>query len=182
MLVCQLFHRGSIDPRTFVDTDGTLWLHWKSDDNANPRGTSHTAIYAQRLSGDGLKFVGRRTVILKADQLWEARIVEAPQMVWANGRYWLFYSGNWYNQPKYAIGVAACQGPAGPCTKPPASRPFLGSNAQGRGPGESSLFTDGNGLWIVYGPWAVQFQQDTRRPVALAHIVFNGIGPYPGAF
>ncbi|HEV3451321.1 MAG TPA: family 43 glycosylhydrolase [Acidimicrobiia bacterium] len=182
MLVCQVLHRGTIDPRTFVDTDGTLWLHFKSDDNANAHGDSHTAIYAQRLTSDGLRLTGSRRVILRADQAWEGRIVEAPQMVLANGHYWMFYSGNWYNQPKYAIGVARCQGPAGPCTKPPRSRPFIGSNAQGRGPGESSLFTDGNGLWIVYGPLAVEGREPTRRPVALAHIVFNGIGPNLGAF
>ena len=77
--------------------------------------------------------------------------------------------------------MRGAQGPAGPCTKPRA-RPFLSSNAQGRGPGESSLFTDGNGLWMVYGPLAVQFKQNTKRPVALVHIDFNGLGPYLGAF
>jgi beta-xylosidase len=182
LLVCQLDRRGSIDPRTFVDGDGTLWLHWKSDDNADPNGTRHASIYAQRLSGDGLTLVGPRTVIVTADQLWEGQVVEAPQMVRASGHYWLFYSGNWYNTPKYAIGVAECRGPAGPCTKPASSRPFLGSNAQGSGPGESSLFADGNGYWIVYGPWAVRYPEKTIRPVALAHVVFSGFGPYLGAF
>jgi beta-xylosidase len=185
MLVCQIYHRGTIDPRTFVDTDGSLWLHFKSDDNADfrfPRTTARTSIYAQRLSSDGLKLVGRRTRILTADKGWEGRIVEAPQMWRANGHYWLFYSGNWYNQPKYALGVAQCRGPAGPCVKPALSRPFLGSNAQGEGPGEASLFADRHGLWIVYGPWAVRYTQATVRPMALAHVVFNGVGPYLGAF
>jgi hypothetical protein len=94
----------------------------------------------------------------------------------ANGNYWVFYSGNWFNEPYYAIGVAECRGPAGPCSKP--SRPFLASNAQGQGPGESSLFTGRNGLWIVYSPWAIHYRTDTPRPVALAHIAFNASGPY----
>ena len=34
--VCQLDHRGTIDPRTFVDADGQLVLDFKSEDNANP--------------------------------------------------------------------------------------------------------------------------------------------------
>jgi beta-xylosidase len=176
LLVCQLDHRGSIDPRTFVDTNGSLWLHWKSDDNADVNGTSRTAIYAQRLSRDGLRLLGRPAVIFSADQLWEGRIVEAPQMMRVNGHYWVFYSGNWFNEPYYAIGVAECRGPAGPCSKP--SRPFVASNAQGQGPGESSLFTDRNGQWIVYAPWAVHYRTDTPRPVALAHIAFNASGPY----
>jgi hypothetical protein len=179
-LVCQLDRLGSIDPRTFVDADGTLWLHWKSDDNADTEGTSHTSIYAQRLNTDGLSLIDQPTIILDADQPWEGRIVEAGQMVLENGRYWLFYSGNWFNQSVYAIGVASCTGPAGPCSKPyPA--PFLGSNAQGAGPGEQSLFTDRRGTWMVYAPLAVDFQALTVRPVALAHIGFNNSGPYLAA-
>jgi beta-xylosidase len=181
LLVCQTDHRGSIDPRTFIDSMGTMWLDWKSDDNADTEGTSHTSIYAQRLSSDGLGLVGPATVILTADQPWEGRIVEAPQMVLWSHRYWLFYSGNWFNQPYYAIGMAECAGPSGPCSKP-SPRPFLASNAQGQGPGESSLFSDDNGLWIVYGPLAVRYRTDTPRPVALAHIAFDASGPYLAAF
>jgi beta-xylosidase len=93
-LVCQLDRHGSIDPRTFVDRDGALWLHRKSDDNADVDGTSHSSIYAQRLSRDGLRLVGAPTRIHEADQPWEGRIVEAPDMELVDGRYWLFYSGN----------------------------------------------------------------------------------------
>jgi Glycosyl hydrolases family 43 len=179
-IVCQLERKGSIDPRTFVDADGTLWMHWKSDDNAEEDGT-HASIFAQRLSEDGLTLVGERYEILTADQPWEGRIVEAPHMILVNGRYWMFYSGNWFNQPYYGIGVAECAGPAGPCTKPH-SGPFLSTNAQGAGPGESSHFVDGDGIWMVYGPWAVEYEQVTPRPVALARLAFNDAGPYLAAF
>ncbi|HEY1733285.1 MAG TPA: family 43 glycosylhydrolase, partial [Acidimicrobiales bacterium] len=37
--VCQLDQHGSIDPRTFTDVDGTTYLIWKSDDNADVNGT-----------------------------------------------------------------------------------------------------------------------------------------------
>jgi beta-xylosidase len=178
--ICQLDRWGSIDPRTFRDGDGQLWLHWKSDDNAQTEGTSHTSIYAQRLAPDGITLVGRRVAVLQADQPWERRIVEAPQMVRVDGRYWLFYSGNWFNQPAYGIGVAECAGPAGPCVKR-LPRPWLGSNPQGAGPGEASLFHDGRGWWIVYGPWAVDFTASTPRPAALARVGFGPAGPYLAA-
>ncbi|MCU1375230.1 MAG: hypothetical protein JWO68_2516, partial [Actinomycetia bacterium] len=87
--------------------------------------------------------------------------------------------GNWFNQPAYGIGVAECTGPAGPCRKP-LGRPWLGTNAQGAGPGEASLFRDGRGWWIVYGPWAVDFDTPTPRPVALARVVFGAVRPYLG--
>jgi beta-xylosidase len=175
--ICQRDRWGSIDPRTFRDADGQLWLHWKSDDNAQTEGTSHTTIYARRVAPDGRTLVGPATAILQADQPWEGRIVEAPQVVRAAGRYWLFYSANWFNQPAYGIGVAECAGPAGPCRKA-LDRPWLGSNAQGAGPGESSLFRDGRGWWIVYGPWAVDFEASTPRPVAMARVVFGATGPH----
>jgi beta-xylosidase len=176
-LVCQLDRNGAIDPRVFVDRDDQLWLHWKSDDNADVDGTSHSSIYAQRLSGDGLRLVGGRTRILEADQPWEGRIVEAPDMELVDGRYWLFYSGNWFNQPYYGIGVAECEGPAGPCRKP-FGGPWLSSNAQGEGPGEASLFTDRDGTtWILYSPWAQAYTTPTPRPVAMARVTFGRDGP-----
>lgn len=175
--ICQLERWGSIDPRTFVDADGDLWVHWKSDDNAEVEGTTRASIFAQRLADDGVRLLGRPTEVLTADQPWEGRIVEAPQMVLVEGRHWLFYSANWFNQPVYGLGVAECDGPAGPCRKP-FDRPWLGSNAQGAGPGESSMFEDEDGWWIVYGPAAVQHETPTPRPVALAPVAFGPDGPY----
>lgn len=177
-IVCQLDRGGSIDPRTFRDSDGQLWLHWKSDDNSDVDGTSTSTIYGQRVSADGTTLVGEASRILEVTQPWEGRIVEAPQMIEADGRLWLFYSANWFNQPAYAIGVAACDTPAGPCTKP-YDRPWLASNAQGAGPGEASLFQDLQGRWrMVYAPVAQQFRDETDRPIALATIGFDDAGPY----
>ena len=177
-IVCQLDRNGSIDPRTFRAGDGTLWLHWKSDDNADVEGTSTSTIYAQRLGADGTTLIGEPTRILEVSQPWEGRIVEAPDMIEAAGHHWLFYSGNWFNQPDYAIGVARCDSPAGPCTKV-FDRPWLASNAQGSGPGEGSLFQDHTGRWrLVYSPVAQQYRSETDRPIALATVGVDEHGPY----
>jgi beta-xylosidase len=175
--ICQRERLGSIDPRMFLDADGELWLHWKSDDNADVTGGHGTpSIYAQRLSSDGLTLVGDAVRILEVDQAWEGPIVEAPQLVLVDGRYWLFYSGNWFNQPHYGIGVASCEGPAGPCTKP-FDGPWLGSNAQGSGPGEASLFVDDDGWWMTYHPTAALDEGNLGRSAALAHLRFTDAGP-----
>jgi arabinan endo-1,5-alpha-L-arabinosidase len=89
-IICQLNHLGSIDPRSFVDKQGRLWLTWKSDDNADVNGTTHSTIWVQRVSRDGLGVVGSPRPLITADQPWEGRIVEAPDMVYAAGHYWLF--------------------------------------------------------------------------------------------
>ncbi|CAN5623449.1 glycoside hydrolase family 43 protein [soil metagenome] len=181
-LVCQLDRRGSIDPRSFAAEDGTLWLHWKSDDNADVDGTTTSSIYAQRLSVDARRLIGDPTRILEVDQPWEGRIVEAPHMLRRpDGRHWLWYSGNWFNQAAYGIGVAECEGPAGPCRKP-FDGPWLASNAQGDGPGESSHVVDHEGrVWILYSPLAQQFETTTKRPVAMARVGFDERGPYLAA-
>jgi beta-xylosidase len=180
-LVCQRDRNGSIDPRTFVDANGDLWLHWKSDDNADVGGSSRSSVYAQRLDASGTVLEGDAVRIMEVDQSWEGRIVEAPQMVLLEGEYWMFYSGNWFNQPAYALGVARCEGPAGPCTKP-LDGPWLDSNDQGAGPGEGSVFTDLEGrVWIAYAPVAQDYVNLTPRPVALGHIGLGPEGPYLAA-
>jgi hypothetical protein len=175
--ICQRERWGSIDPRTFRSSDGRLWLHWKSDDNADVDGDSHSSIYAQELAPDGVTLIGESRPILEVDSPWEGRIVEAPHMVEVDGAHWLFYSGNWFNQAAYAIGLAKCDGPVGPCTKA-ADQPWLASNAQGFGPGEASLFSDDAGWWIVYSPTA-RFEPDgNARPVAMAPVDFGPDGPF----
>jgi hypothetical protein len=174
-LVCQLSQDGSIDPRSYLTKSGQLWLVWKSDNNADVNGTSHTFIYVQQLASNGLSFIGPRYRILTANQPWEGRIVEAPQMVHTDGAYWLFYSGNWFNQSDYAIGVAECLALTGPCFKP-FDRPLVKSGPLGPGPGEESLFYANGSWWMVYGPWDVNYRR--RRPVAILQVHFGPWGPY----
>jgi len=173
-LICQLNQDGSIDPRSYMTKSGHLWMIWKSDNNADVNAPSHTFIYSQRLAPNGLSLIGPRYRLLTADQPWEGRIVEAPQMVHAGGAYWLFFSGNWFNSSWYAIGVAKCAGLTGPCYQP-FSRPLIHSDREGQGPGEASLFHANGSWWIVYAPWSVNFHR--KRPVAILQVHFAPWGP-----
>jgi len=184
--VCQLDHRGSIDPRVFVNTGNHLVLLWKSEDNANPSvpgpdQNGYTGIYAQDLSANGRVLLGQPVKIFAPSEPWEGTIVEAPDMVEAWGTYWLFFSGNWYYSTSYGIGVAACQSPFGPCSDPDPA-PFLGSNQQGSGPGESSIFRDGHNIYLLYNPFhANDPGPDIPRPVTMARLGFTPEGPYLAA-
>jgi hypothetical protein len=180
--ICQLDHRGSIDPRV-VTVGNALVMLWKSDDNANPyvRGPDqggYTGIYAQDLSADGRTLLGVPVKILSPSQRWEGTIIEAPDMIEAQGVYWLFFSGNWYDTPQYGIGVAACASPLGPCADTDPA-PFLGSNLQGLGPGESSLFVDGDAAYVLYNPFKANDPNPViPRPVSMARVGFTPYGPY----
>jgi hypothetical protein len=182
-LICQLAHRGSIDARVFSRPDGRLDLLWKSEDNANPSvpgpdQDGYTGIYAQGLSDNGRLLLGTPTKIFSPAEPWEGTIVEAPDMIEAWGTYWLFFSGNWYDSASYGIGVAECQSPLGPCTDPDPS-PFLGSNQQGAGPGESSIFRNGSNVYLLYNPFKANDPGPViPRPVAMTRIGFTPKGPY----
>jgi len=181
--ICQLDHRGSIDPRVFVESGNRLVMLWKSEDNANPGvpgpdQNGPTGIYAQALSADGRTLLGLPVKIFSPVQPWEGTIVEAPDMIEAWGTYWLFYSGNWFNQPDYGIGVTACQTPFGPCADVNPT-PLLGSNLQGAGPGEASLFHEGGRVWLLYNPFKGSDSGPLiPRPVDIVRLGFTPQGPY----
>src|ERR1700722_10110320 len=145
--ICQRDQGGSIDPRVFTAPGGANWMLWKSDQNIAGSNTP-TKLWSQRLTGDGLGLTGRAADLMGPDEPWQGTIVEAPDMVDVGGSYWLFYSGNWFNEAAYAIGTARCRGPAGPCADH-TPLPLLGSNAQGAGPGEESVFEDPSGVWML---------------------------------
>ena len=180
--ICQLDDFGDIDPRTFVDPSGQEWLHWKSDDNAGntPQLTRITKFWAQKLASDGTTLEGSPTIMYQADKDWEVGTVEAPQMVLDHGHYYLFFSGNSSASEANGIGLGTCEGPAGPCQSPYIG-PWLGSNMQGAGPGEISLFQQGGNTWVLYTPHSI-YVPFAAPALAVARVAFGPDGPYVARF
>ncbi len=177
-LECQTSLGGSIDPSTFIDANGVTYLVWKSND-ANP-----SKIWAEPLDPAGTGFAAAATpsLLLSADQVWEQGTIEAPDMVPANGRYFLFFSGNNWNSANYAVGVATCSGPLGPCSDSTAG-PILFSGPGVAGPGGESIFTDTSGsYWIAFHAWvpgAVGFPNS--RDLYIRELDLSGSVPAVGA-
>lgn len=149
-LICEADEGGSIDASPFTDADGHFYLHWKND--GNHIGTA-THLYGQRLSADGGTLVGKRARLLTNHADWHRHVIEAPQMQFRNGRHYLFYSANAYDEAEYAVGYASCDGPLGPCRDAP-ENPILVSGPGAAGPGHCSVVTgpDGND-WMLYHAW-----------------------------
>ncbi len=179
--ICQRDQGGSIDPRVFTAPGGTNWMLWKSDQNIGGS-TTPTKLWSQPLTADGLGLTGRAADLMGPDEPWQGTIVEAPDMVDVGGSYWLFYSGNWFNEAAYAIGAARCKGPSGPCADH-SPLPLLSSDAQGEGPGEESMFDDPSGVWMLYTPRhsSVPLAEVPPRPVVITRIGFGVHGPYLAA-
>jgi beta-xylosidase len=139
---------GLIDVTWFKDPNtGRQYLIWKEDRNDfNP--PQPTPIIMQEMASDGIHFIGEPREILRNDQAWEGVLVEAPSLIYHNGWYYLFYSGNAFSDDAYAVGVARSRNIWGPYTKNP--RPILTDNKDFSGPGHQFLIQDENGVWHMF--------------------------------
>ncbi len=149
-LICQVALGGSMDPSPFVDAAGTPYLIWKSQGAGNQPPT----LWSQQLSPDGTTLVaGEATPLLTPSQGWQGGVVEGPSLVTTGGQYLLFYSADNWQTARYAIGVARCSGPLGPCAET-SDRPLLASQPTFSGPGGPSVFTDVHGqLQMAFHAW-----------------------------
>jgi beta-xylosidase len=159
--VCQFDLGGTIDANPFRDTDGKLYLYYKSDGNRVGKGT---AIWGQRLSVDGLSVQGAPVSLIRDDKPWEMKLVEAPAMVRSPAGYQLFFSAAYYGWDEkqrlspYATGYAGCSGPLGPCEDSP-DNPILYSFRDKdagclSGPGHPSIFSVGQHKVIAFHAWS----------------------------
>ncbi|HYO63545.1 MAG TPA: family 43 glycosylhydrolase [Pyrinomonadaceae bacterium] len=147
-LVCQipeLGNVGSIDGFFVRDERGRPFLVWKADGNdAEP--DQPTSIFAQRLSEDGTKLLGRRREILRNTEPWERHVVEGSYLLRRGGWFYHFYSGNACcgRGCDYALGVARARRLLGPWEKHPRN-PILDDNAGWQCPGHGSIVSTADG-------------------------------------
>ncbi len=150
-LVCQLSQGGSIDPSPYRDSGGNLYLTWKSEGETIEGG--HAKIWMAPLAPDASRLTFFPTELMGVNQAWEGRTVEGPSMVQAAGTWLLIYSANVWESSAYSTGYATCDGPGGPCTKPPDNR-VLQSDGDREGPGGAEFFRTSEGqLKVAYAAW-----------------------------
>ena len=175
--VCQTDLGGSIDAYPFRDEDGKLYLLWKNDGNCCGL---DVGLWIQELSPDGMNLVGEPVKLIERDQPWERPLIENPAMVKHNDKYYLFYSGNWWESYEYAIGYAVCETVTGPCEKP-LKEPWFKYKAPVMGPGGEAFFTDTEGnLWMAYHAWTgaqVGYSGGGERSLHIDLVSFEGDKP-----
>ena len=190
-IVCQADLGGSIDASAFRDSDGKLYLYFKNDGN---RVHARTSLWGQALAADGLSVTGPPVELVKDDQKWEERVVEAPTMVRSPAGYELFFSGGFFGWnaeegglSPYAMGYANCSGPLGPCA-PSRDNPILHSFYDRdagclSGPGHQSIFTVGDRTFISFHAWEASSgcrKVDDRRYLYVAPIFWKDGKPQIG--
>lgn len=141
-LVCEikeLNNVGSIDAFFIQDERGAPYIVWKADGNdAEP--DVPTAIFAQQLSADGTRLVGRRKEILRNTAPWERHVVEGSFILRRGGWFYHFYSGNACcgRACDYALGVARAKKLLGPWEKY-SKNPIIAANSEWQCPGHGSI-------------------------------------------
>ncbi len=177
--VCQTALCGSIDPSPFVDADGIAYLYWKSDENDRRCGAP-ARLWGQRLTNDALGVTGPAVPLLVMDQPWEEPLIEGPSMIARDGSFHLFYSANWYESPRYAVGHAVCASPLGPCAKS-SDRPIFGSTSTLLGPGGQEFFDDARGnTFVAYHAWSAphaSYPSGGTRSLRIGRLGFEGTKP-----
>lgn len=149
-LICQDDLGGSIDPDVYLDQFGFAHLTWKSEDETVG---SHSRLWTQALSANGLAVNGLPKELLRAEDGWEQRTIENPSMVLLDGQWVLFYSGSRWNTDGYSVGYALCDGPTGPCRRTASSR-VRTSGSTFAGPGGADVFrTKGGRMAVVFAAW-----------------------------
>ncbi|HVU30783.1 MAG TPA: glycoside hydrolase family 43 protein [Sphingomicrobium sp.] len=190
-IVCQEKLGGSIDASPFRDHDGKLYLYFKNDGN---RVHARTSLWGQPLAPDGLSVTGEPVELVKDDQRWEERVVEAPTMVRSPTGYELFFSGGFFGWnpgegglSPYAMGYATCASALGPCA-PASENPILHSFYDRRsgclsGPGHQSIFTVGEQSFMSFHAWEASSgcrKVDDRRYLYVAPLSWKDGKPRIG--
>ncbi|NVI92004.1 family 43 glycosylhydrolase [Actinomadura sp. BRA 177] len=142
-LVCPLDLGGAIDAASYIETDGTRYLLYKSDEQKT------AAIYLVRLSPDGLRLAGtpKRIMGRGAD---EPVLVEAPELIRRGNEYVLLYSAGWYFEAAYQTRYAVAPSIEGPYEKagPLQSTALYGGAVEG--PGSVDAFSDQTGDYLAF--------------------------------
>lgn len=173
-IVCQADLGGSIDSTYFRDDDGSQYLIWKNDGNCCG---IDTRFFIQELRPDGQALLAQPTDMgVDNDRPWERSVIEAPTLIAHDGTYYLFYSGNDFASPKYAVGYATAEDVLGPYTDAP-ENPILMTEPPLAGPGHQGIVADADGdLWVTYHAWdvsAIGYQSGGRRAMSIDELVFE---------
>jgi beta-xylosidase len=160
---------GLIDPAPLVAPNGAVYLYASTD-------TPHR-LTVMRLAPNLLHPASKGTTVLEMSQPWEGKVtVEGPYPLRFGGRYYLFYSGNSFDGPDYAVGYATAPSPIGPFRKCTCN-PILHRQKGIPGPGgQSIVLGPDNRLWIVYHAWShgVGYEYGGARTLWVDHLNWNG--------
>ena len=177
----------AIDGHPYRDPDGADWLFYNIRDD--------TTRYVDGAIGCGNAVdrlirsdrpSGQPTTVLAPDTRWEGNRAgdwywnEGPWVTRRQGRLLQMYSGGWFADETYGVGVAVADDPRGPWTKDPRN-PLLRTGPLLRGPGHNSLVLGPDGI-STYAVYHAHKPAERRRVIAVERLHWLGtaftVGPH----
>lgn len=154
------FGYAAIDGTLLYDDEGTPYMIYSRDCSENRVGSHpESHLYGVQLADDLLSTVGEAVLLTQPDADWELasgdyRWNEGPAVLKQNGKYYLFYSANYFGEKAYNVGVAVADHPMGPYVKQE-NNPILSyvetpEKVIISGPGHNSFFTVGDEIFASY--------------------------------
>ena len=154
------FGYAAIDGTLLYDDAGIPYMIYSRDCSENVVGAYHEShLYGVQLAEDLLSTAGEPVLLTQPDSPWELmsgdyRWNEGPAVIRRSGKYYLFYSANYFGGKEYALGVAVADHPLGPYVKQE-NNPILNyieteDAVIVSGPGHNSFFTVGDELFTSY--------------------------------
>jgi arabinan endo-1,5-alpha-L-arabinosidase len=166
----------NIDPMQFDDSvTGKKYLYW---------GSGFQPIKVQELSADRLNFAaGSQPVdliypVADPDPSSYRDLVEGSWVIYRNGFYYLFFSGDdCCTYGHYAVMVARSTSPTGPFTVLPENNGvIISGNAEWLGPGHNSVIRDEKSIdWIVYHAYHAD-DRNRGRVMMMNRLVYSADG------
>lgn len=181
-----------IDASLFVDDDGQPYLYYSRDCSENVvNGIHESHIYGAKLKEDLSALDGEAVKLTAPDRAWEYksgdewRWNEGPIITKRDGRYWMFYSANYYESKDYSVGMAWSESPLGPFEKygdgPVLKEVSAGDKVLVSGPGHNSILSipGGDEEFVVYHTHTSTIAPSGDRQMALDRFGFRADGtPY----
>jgi GH43 family beta-xylosidase len=175
----------SIDGHPFQDDDGTLWLFYNvRTEETRFQGRPGSGTVVDRLVRPD-RLEGRPTPVAFPSERWEGSFAddaywnEASWVLKRRGRYYQLYSGGFYRDATYGIGVTAAERPRGPWHKDPAN-PLFRSGRRITGPGHHSIILAPDGV-TPYSVYHGYEEGRSGRKVHLDRVEWAGDRPVIGS-
>lgn len=171
------------DPSDVIKVDN-LYYVWYSK---GPISTGYDATVWYATSPDGFEWTEQGMALAKGTEgTWEGASVFTPNILVAEGKYWLFYSGissSYYEKPfnpNSKIGIAVADSPDGPweklATNPALKNSDVGSDFDSHLVDDACLITRNGKYWFYYkGRQQGKGPAETKMGVAIAD---KPEGPY----
>ncbi len=174
-----------IDATLLFDDDGKIYLYFVRDCSENiVNGVHISEIYCARLSRDLLSFETEPVKILSPDAAWETEADpewhwnEGPALLKHGGKYYLNYSVNCYDSPRYSVGCAVSASPMGPYEKYGHNPVLQRREGDFSGPGHNSFFRVGDALYTAFHIHADPAKPSGNRRMCIAEAGFDEQGVF----